>query len=113
MPGRWNDLQRGSRPMGFAARHCFLFTDSRKQLSEYLFRGADRDTAWIALSATRLNPASAFLPRQKEHLHEFVKENFADLIGKVEIAEVVEAGVPYNKIVAKAEEEGQRHGDQR
>jgi nucleotide-binding universal stress UspA family protein len=53
----------------------------------------------------RLNPASAMLPRQKEHLHEFVKENFADLIGKVAISEVVEAGVPYNKIVAKAEEE--------
>jgi nucleotide-binding universal stress UspA family protein len=53
----------------------------------------------------RLNPASAILPRQKEHLHEFVKDNFADLIGKVAITEVVEAGVPYNKIVAKAEEE--------
>jgi nucleotide-binding universal stress UspA family protein len=53
----------------------------------------------------RLNPASAILPRQKEQLHEFVKENFADMIGKVAISEVVEAGVPYNKIVAKAEEE--------
>ena len=53
----------------------------------------------------RLNPASAFLPQQKERLHEFIKENFADLTGKLKITEVVEAGVPYNQIVKKAEEE--------
>lgn len=52
-----------------------------------------------------LNPASAFVPQLKERLHEFVKENFANMVGKVNIREVVEAGVPYNKIVAKAEEE--------
>ena len=52
-----------------------------------------------------LNPASAFVPQQKERLHEFIKDNFADLVGKVTITEVVEAGVPYNKIVKKAEEE--------
>ena len=52
-----------------------------------------------------LNPASALVPQHKERLHEFVKENFAELIGKVAIREVVEAGVPYNKIVKKAEEE--------
>ena len=52
-----------------------------------------------------LNPASATVPQQKERLHAFIKENFADLIGKVTITEVVEAGVPYNKIVKKAEEE--------
>jgi nucleotide-binding universal stress UspA family protein len=52
-----------------------------------------------------LNPASAFVPQLKERLHEFIRENFADMVGKVNITEVVEAGVPYNKIVAKAEEE--------
>ncbi|HTN72629.1 MAG TPA: universal stress protein [Methylomirabilota bacterium] len=52
-----------------------------------------------------LNPASAFVPQQKERLWEFVRENFADLVGKVKVTEVVEAGVPYNKIVQKAEEE--------
>ena len=52
-----------------------------------------------------LNPASAFVPQLKERLHEFIKENFADLVGKVKITEVVEAGVPYIRIVAKAEEE--------
>jgi nucleotide-binding universal stress UspA family protein len=52
-----------------------------------------------------LNPAGAFVPRQKERLREFVKENFADMLGKVKITESVEAGVPYVRIVAKAEEE--------
>jgi nucleotide-binding universal stress UspA family protein len=52
-----------------------------------------------------LNPASALVPRQKELLHEFVKENFADMVGKVQITELVESGIPYNKIVAKADEE--------
>jgi nucleotide-binding universal stress UspA family protein len=51
-----------------------------------------------------LNPASAFVPQLKERLHEFIKENFADMVGKVNITEVVEAGVPYSKIVAKADE---------
>jgi len=45
------------------------------------------------------------VPQQKQRLREFVNENFADMIGKVKITEVVEAGVPYNKIVTKAEEE--------
>ena len=53
----------------------------------------------------RLNPASILLPGQKEVLREFVKENFADMVGKVKIAEVVETGIPHNKIVTKAEEE--------
>lgn len=53
----------------------------------------------------RLNPASAFLPQMKERLHEFIRENFAEFAGKVKITEVVEAGVPYNQIVKKAEAE--------
>lgn len=53
----------------------------------------------------RLNPASALMPQQKERLHEFLRDNFGDLLGKVEVTEIVDAGVPYNKIVEKAEEE--------
>ena len=53
---------------------------------------------------SRLNPASALLPRQKELLHDFIKENFADMFDKVKIAQVVDAGIPYNKIVAAAAE---------
>lgn len=53
----------------------------------------------------RLNPASALVPQQKERLREFLRDNFADLMGKVEVTELVEAGVPYNKIVQKAEDE--------
>lgn len=53
----------------------------------------------------RLNPASALLPQQKERLHEFLRDNFADLLGRVEVTELVGAGVPYNKIVQTAEEE--------
>jgi nucleotide-binding universal stress UspA family protein len=45
------------------------------------------------------------VPQLKERLHEFIRENFADMVGKVSITEVVEAGVPYHKIIAKAEEE--------
>src|SRR5687767_7498773 len=52
-----------------------------------------------------LNPATAILPRQKERLREFVKENFADVIGTVRITESVEAGIPHLSIVKKAEEE--------
>jgi len=52
-----------------------------------------------------LNPASALVPQLKDRLHEFIKENFSDMVGKVHIDEVVEAGVPYHRIVAKAEEE--------
>lgn len=52
-----------------------------------------------------LNPATAFVPRQKERLREFVREHFADMIGKVRITESVEAGVPHLLIVKKAEEE--------
>ena len=51
-----------------------------------------------------INPASALVPQLKEHLHEFIRENFADMVGKVNITEVVEAGVPYSRIVSKAEE---------
>ena len=51
------------------------------------------------------DPAGVFVPRQKELLREFVNENFADMVGKVKITQIVETGIPYNKIVTKAEEE--------
>ena len=52
-----------------------------------------------------LNPASALVPQLKERLHAFIKANFSDSVGAVKITEVVEAGVPYSRIVAKAEED--------
>lgn len=52
-----------------------------------------------------LNPANALLPKQRQRLAEFVKENCAEFFGKVKIAEIVEVGVPYKEIVRKAEEE--------
>ena len=50
------------------------------------------------------DPASVLVPPQKELLRKFVKESFADMVGKVKITEVVETGIPYSKIVKKAEE---------
>jgi nucleotide-binding universal stress UspA family protein len=52
-----------------------------------------------------LNPAMALVPKQKQRLAEFVKENCAEFFGKVKIDEIVEVGVPYKEIVHKAEEE--------
>ena len=54
----------------------------------------------------KLNPASALLPQQRQRLSEFLKETCGDLLGKVEVQEVVELGTPYRKIVEKAEAEG-------
>ena len=53
----------------------------------------------------KLNPASALLPQQRQRLSEFLKETCGDLLGKVEVQEVVELGTPYRKIVEKAEAE--------
>ena len=52
-----------------------------------------------------LNPANALVPKQKQRLAEFVKENCAEFLGKIKINESVEVGVPYKEIVRKAEEE--------
>jgi len=51
----------------------------------------------------RLNPAAALIPRQREKLREFMNEHFPD--SRENISQVVETGVPYTKIVQKAEEE--------
>jgi len=53
---------------------------------------------------TRLDPASALLPREKELLHDFIAKNFADIVDRVNIVEAVEPGIPYSKIVAEAAE---------
>lgn len=95
------DLSKLSRP---AVRHAMEM--GMEQGAEVMvYNIISEDGEWFG-NDDRLNPASAFLPRQKARLHEFIKENFADMIGKVKITEEVEAGVPYNKIVKKAEDEG-------
>src|SRR5262245_21418357 len=63
------------------------------------------DGDWFARDH-RLNPASALLPRHEELLHRFIQDNFADMTSKVGITEVVEPGVPENRIVGKAKEAG-------
>jgi nucleotide-binding universal stress UspA family protein len=94
------DLSKLSRP---AVRQALeLAMERGAEVIVYHVIGSDGD--WFD-DDEELNPASALVPQHKERLHEFVKENFAELIGKVAIREVVEAGVPYNKIVKKAEEE--------
>jgi nucleotide-binding universal stress UspA family protein len=62
------------------------------------------DSDWLG-SDDRLNPANALLPQQRERLHAFMTEHFADLMDQVELTEIVEAGVPYSKIVDKAQSE--------
>ena len=52
-----------------------------------------------------LNPAHALMPTQKLRLDEFVKETCAEFIGKVNIRQSVEVGVPYKRIVDKAAED--------
>jgi len=94
------DLSQLSRP---AVRQALeLAIDRGAEVIVHHVIGEDVD--WFDKD-DRLNPASALLPQQRERLHEFVKANFADLIGKVKITEVIEAGIPYARIVKKAEEE--------
>ena len=94
------DLSKLSRP---AVRYALEFgLDQGSEVIAYHVVSEDGD--WFGTDDP-LNPASALVPLQKERLREFVRENFADMIGKVRMTEVVEAGVPYNKIVTKAEEE--------
>ena len=77
---------------------------AREQDAEVIaYHVISEDGDWFGKD-DEFNPASAFVPQLKERLHEFIRENFADLVGKVKITELVEAGVPYNRIVAKAEE---------
>jgi nucleotide-binding universal stress UspA family protein len=94
------DLSQLSRP---AVRYALEI--GLEQASEVIvYHVISEDGDWFEKDDP-LNPASALVSLQKEQLREFVRENFADMIGKVRITEVVEAGVPYNKIVTRAEEE--------
>ena len=68
-----------------------------------IYHVLSEDGDWFGKD-NRLNPASALLPRQKKLLHDFVAKNFADVLGRVNIIEAVEPGIPYSKIVAKAAE---------
>ena len=94
------DLSKLSRP---AVRHA-LQIGLEQDAEVIVYHVISEDVDWFGKDDP-LNPAGALVPQQKDRLREFVKENFADMIGKVKIIEVVEAGVPYNKIVTKAEEE--------
>ena len=68
-----------------------------------IYHVLSEDGDWFGMD-TRLNPASALLPRGKELLHDFIAKNFADVVGRVKMIEAVEPGIPYSKIVAKAAE---------
>lgn len=48
------------------------------------------------------DPAMALVPQQKKRLNQFVQNNFADYLDKLKITELVESGLPYEKIIAKA-----------
>lgn len=62
------------------------------------------DGDWFAKDDP-LNPANALLPKQKQRLAEFVKENCAAFFGKVKIRELVEIGVPHRDVLRLADEE--------
>jgi len=92
------DLSKLSRP---ALRYA-LELAAEQNATVIAYHVISEDSSWIG-SDDRLNPANALLPQQRERLHAFMKEHFADLIDKVEVIELVEAGVPYNKIVERAQ----------
>ena len=93
------DLSKLSRP---AVRYA-LQIGLEQDAEVIVYHVISEDLDWFGKDDP-LNPAGALVPQQKERLGEFVKENFADMIGKVKITEVVDAGVVYNKIVTKADE---------
>ena len=68
-----------------------------------VYHVVSEDGGWFG--DDRLNPASVLLPRRKELLRKFIDENFADMMGNVKVTEAVETGIPYNRIVMRAEEE--------
>jgi universal stress protein A len=94
------DLSKLSRP---ALRYALEFAIERNA-TVIAYHVISEDSDWLG-SDDRLNPANALLPQQREQLHAFMMENFADLMAKVEVIEIVEAGVPHNKIVDKAASE--------
>lgn len=94
------DLSNLSRP---ALRYALEFA-TEQNAAVIVYHVISEDSDWLG-SDDRLNPANALLPQERERLHAFMTEHFADLMDKVELTEIVEAGVPYNKIVEKAQSE--------
>ena len=93
------DLSELSRP----AVRSALEIGFERNAEVIVYTVLSEDSDWFGKD-DRLNPASVFLSRQKELLRQFVEENFSDMVGRVKITEAVEAGIPYNRIVMKAEE---------
>ncbi len=94
------DLSKLSRPaLGYALELAL-----ERSAAVIVYHVISEDSDWLA-SDDRLNPANALLPQEKERLHGFLKEHFADLMDKVELTEIVEAVAPHNKIVEKAQSE--------
>ncbi|MGZ8494308.1 MAG: universal stress protein [Candidatus Binatia bacterium] len=94
------DLSDLSRP---ALRYALELAMERRA-AVIVYHVISEDSDWLG-SDDKLNPANALLPQQRERLHVFMTEHFADLMEQVEVTEIVEAGVPYNKIVEKAQSE--------
>ena len=94
------DLSDLSRP---ALRYALELAMERRA-AVIVYHVISEDSDWLG-SDDKLNPANALLPQERERLHAFMTEHFADLMDKVELTEIVEAGVPYNKIVEKARSE--------
>ena len=94
------DLSDLSRP---ALRYALELAIERRA-AVIIYHVISEDSDWLA-SDDKLNPANALLPQQRERLHAFITEHFAGMMDQVEVTEIVEAGVPYNKIVEKAQSE--------
>jgi universal stress protein A len=94
------DLSKLSRA---AVRYAMEMASSQ-EAEVIVYHVISQDSEWFDKDDA-LNPANALLPRQKQRLAEFVKENCAGFLGKVRIREIVEVGVPYKDIVRLADEE--------
>jgi len=94
------DLSDLSRP---ALRYALELAMERRA-AVIVYHVISEDSDWLG-SDDKLNPANALLPQQRERLHAFITEHFAGMMDQVELTEIVEAGVPYNKIVEKAQSE--------
>ncbi|MGZ8451186.1 MAG: universal stress protein [Candidatus Binatia bacterium] len=94
------DLSNLSRP---ALRYALELAMERRA-AVIVYHVISEESDWLG-SDDKLNPANALLPQHRERLHAFMTEHFADLVEQVEVTEIVEAGVPYNKIVEKAHSE--------
>ncbi len=94
------DLSKLSR----AAVHRAMDIALAQGAEVVVYHVISEDGDWFGKDDT-LNPANALIPKQRQRLAEFVKENCAEFVGKVKHHEVVEVGVPHREIVSKAEEE--------